>query len=406
MAARTDRHNNPTAFTTDVAKTAGLVYGKDYVQGDPFPNNPNLYTATILGDPIETTIRAIDNMGFYTQSGKPRWTYIAMPQSEWLAKSRDEKEKIIKQMYKQEGGTQLFGAKKSYQEFAQAIKAKYPEYKSADDLTLAKAIIAKYPEYKSSVSLPDDYNPTPFSDPSTSHYFPPTTPTQALANNPELTKTVNNVDKLVASSGNRVNQYAGKLADEINNPSVGVRTAFKLPKEIVKEGSNMIYNFISPELKGTASGLRAIESTPEVASQVGGLLKDLWQGNFINKKTGNKVSRTEAFKDPVNTISPSAVKHTKKAKEIMAKPLLGQKTMAGSSTKDNLETAAGAALQALGAKYPTQAKEALGVLKSGGSGTLGVLKSGLNLGSKAVKAGSGLLKTGGIGLLGYLLGKK
>jgi len=33
---RTDRHNNPVAMTTDVAKTLGLVEGVDYTVGDPF----------------------------------------------------------------------------------------------------------------------------------------------------------------------------------------------------------------------------------------------------------------------------------------------------------------------------------------------------------------------------------
>ena len=71
---RTDRHGNPTAMTTDVARTLGLVEGVDYVQGDAFPNNPNLFTAKFLGDPMETTLKAFDqtasnpNMNiFYTQ---------------------------------------------------------------------------------------------------------------------------------------------------------------------------------------------------------------------------------------------------------------------------------------------------------------------------------------------------
>lgn len=57
---RTDRHNNPTAMTTDVARSLGLVEGVDYTKGDAFPNNPNLFTARLNGDPIQTTIKALD----------------------------------------------------------------------------------------------------------------------------------------------------------------------------------------------------------------------------------------------------------------------------------------------------------------------------------------------------------
>lgn len=104
---RTDRHNNPTAMTTDVARTAGLQEGVDYVMGDPFPNNPNLRTAVLLGDPVATTIKAIDRMGFYTQAGKPRWDYISMPKSKWDSLSVDQKRQVIGQMYQREGGTAL-----------------------------------------------------------------------------------------------------------------------------------------------------------------------------------------------------------------------------------------------------------------------------------------------------------
>lgn len=41
-------------------------------------------------------------------------------------------------------------------EFAQRIKAKYPEYKDIDDTILTQKIIAKYPEYKEHVELGDD----------------------------------------------------------------------------------------------------------------------------------------------------------------------------------------------------------------------------------------------------------
>lgn len=98
---RTDRHNNPTAFTVDVAKTGGLKEGVDYTKGDPFDGG---VTARIIGDPVEVTIRAIDKMGFYTQSGKQRWTHTAMPQSQWNAMGYDQKKNVIADMYRKEGG--------------------------------------------------------------------------------------------------------------------------------------------------------------------------------------------------------------------------------------------------------------------------------------------------------------
>lgn len=106
---RTDRHNNPTAFTTDVARAAGLRLGVDYAIGDPFPNNASLKTAKLIGDPIATTIKVIDNIGFQTASGKPRWDYISIPKSQWNALSYDQKKQIIARMYQHEGGNQLSG---------------------------------------------------------------------------------------------------------------------------------------------------------------------------------------------------------------------------------------------------------------------------------------------------------
>ncbi|MCK9369481.1 M23 family metallopeptidase [Candidatus Dojkabacteria bacterium] len=104
---RTDRHNNPTAFTTDVAKNAGLVEGVDFVSGDPFPDNPNLRTAKILKDPISTTIKVIDRIGFKTGTGKPRWTYISQIPGidNWKNLDYSGKAAIIAQMYKHEGGS-------------------------------------------------------------------------------------------------------------------------------------------------------------------------------------------------------------------------------------------------------------------------------------------------------------
>lgn len=103
---RTDRNNNPTAMTTDAARTMGLTPGMDYVAGDPFPSNPNLRTAKLLGDPIKTTIKAIDKGGFYTATGKPRWSYLndISGIQNWNQLNYTQKAKVVAQMYHREGG--------------------------------------------------------------------------------------------------------------------------------------------------------------------------------------------------------------------------------------------------------------------------------------------------------------
>lgn len=102
---RTDRHNNPTAFTTDLANQAGLIEGVDYEAGDPFGNG-QYRTARLLGDPIATTIKVIDKVGFYTKSGQPRWTYINdIPDAKnWSNLTYDQKARVVAQMYQHEGG--------------------------------------------------------------------------------------------------------------------------------------------------------------------------------------------------------------------------------------------------------------------------------------------------------------
>ena len=106
---RTDRNNNPTAFTTDLAKLGGLLEGVDFEQGELFTaDGHSYYTAKLLRDPIETTIKLIDKVGFYTFSGAfQRWIYIGIPQFIWIGLLDVEKTKIIQFMYHREGGTEL-----------------------------------------------------------------------------------------------------------------------------------------------------------------------------------------------------------------------------------------------------------------------------------------------------------
>lgn len=105
---RTDEHRNPTAFTTDIAKLAGLVEGVDYERGHPFQAGvTTYYTAKLLLNPIETTLRVIDAIGFYTKTGLQRWTYIGIPKFIWDSLDRPTKVKVLGFMYQHEGGTAM-----------------------------------------------------------------------------------------------------------------------------------------------------------------------------------------------------------------------------------------------------------------------------------------------------------
>jgi hypothetical protein len=110
---RTDQNNNPAAFTCNIAQQAGLAYGTDYEQGEPFTvpatggRTQTFYTAKLLGDPIALTIRVIDAIGYYTKSGSPRWIYIALPKFVWDALSPDQKRDVVGFHYQHEGGTTM-----------------------------------------------------------------------------------------------------------------------------------------------------------------------------------------------------------------------------------------------------------------------------------------------------------
>jgi hypothetical protein len=115
MRARTDRHNNPIAFTTAVAKLAGLVEGTDYTRGDWFagmPGGAGFFTARVLGDPVKTCLRVIDAVGFYTKAGGQRWAYVGIPDFTWHGPGFDtdaQRVRLIGFMYQHEGGTEMRG---------------------------------------------------------------------------------------------------------------------------------------------------------------------------------------------------------------------------------------------------------------------------------------------------------
>lgn len=114
ISYRTDRNNNPSAFTTDIARQAGLEYGTDFINGDPFPAPSNLITAKLLGDPVELTVKVIDAIGYFTKSGTPRWTYIALPRFIWDGLTAYQKRDVIGFHYEHEGGVALRGLFPNY----------------------------------------------------------------------------------------------------------------------------------------------------------------------------------------------------------------------------------------------------------------------------------------------------
>ena len=113
---RTERNNNPTAMSTDVAKMLWGVLGVDYEIWDSWTSADwrVYYTAKLIGDPIETTIRLIDRWiangidPFYRANWQGRWSYISkigITKAKWQQMSPAEKAEIIKKMLQYEGGS-------------------------------------------------------------------------------------------------------------------------------------------------------------------------------------------------------------------------------------------------------------------------------------------------------------
>ncbi len=119
---RTDRHNNPTALSSAVAKQARLHYGCEYTNGDSFGRGNS--TARLIGSAISLTIKVIDNIGFWTARGLPRWIYISTITAEimtgltpsqyrkvftfaWSLLTKRQKTRVIEKMYRYEGGDEM-----------------------------------------------------------------------------------------------------------------------------------------------------------------------------------------------------------------------------------------------------------------------------------------------------------
>jgi len=108
MRARTDRHRNPTAMITALAKQGGLKLGEDYERGDGFGKKRRYHTALFLGDPVTLTTQVIDKMGFFTRTGRPRWSYsLALVRFMWSLLSANQRRRVVGFMYHREGGREM-----------------------------------------------------------------------------------------------------------------------------------------------------------------------------------------------------------------------------------------------------------------------------------------------------------
>jgi hypothetical protein len=112
MSFRTDSHNNPTAFTVDLALEAGLKINVDFTIGDSFQAGTTdkpltLHTARLIGDALALTIRVIDVVGFRTRTNVQRWSYISLPKFIWDSCGPAVRKQIIGWMYRQEGGSEM-----------------------------------------------------------------------------------------------------------------------------------------------------------------------------------------------------------------------------------------------------------------------------------------------------------
>ena len=113
---RTERNNNPTAMTTDMAKMLWWELWVDYEIWDAFTTSSwtTLYTAKLIWDPIETTIRLIDRWiangidPFYRANWQPRWSYLSsiwITKDKWSKMNDEQKAEVIAKMLQHEWGS-------------------------------------------------------------------------------------------------------------------------------------------------------------------------------------------------------------------------------------------------------------------------------------------------------------
>src|SRR5205085_2163390 len=116
--------------------------------------------------------------------------------------------------------------------------------------------------------------------------------------------------------------------------------SFNAAKGVFKGmGGGMLKGLLEPELKAGASAIRAIQATPQVLK---GAYQAVTDPNF-------SYALHHPFEKVLNAPSLN------KADATMAKPVLGQKTAAGSSQAENVLSAGTGILQLAGLKAPEMA---------------------------------------------------
>lgn len=177
----------------------------------------------------------------------------------------------------------------------------------------------------------------------------------------------------------------------------------KSPLGVNADGSNQVVDdspfhslmgfgkgLIEPELKGLATGARAVQAAVQNGGQI---YKDI---------TAPGAFQGQTFRSLMGPTTPGSALN--KAEQTMAKPLLGQKTLGGSSVQENMGSATTAGLQGLGLKmlgFKSSIPEVMNtglmqsVLKGGGQmGNLIRLVALEKLGEKIPSWGKTLLKHG------------
>jgi len=113
---RTDRHNNPIAVAVGAGKTNEFTdaldrNGIDWAYGDPFPNNEGMVTISIEGDPVEASRVILEETGaiqnwYINHTGKDVLPQYGVRSNKDFKKlDKDSQDKIIKGIYKSEGGS-------------------------------------------------------------------------------------------------------------------------------------------------------------------------------------------------------------------------------------------------------------------------------------------------------------
>jgi hypothetical protein len=162
--------------------------------------------------------------------------------------------------------------------------------------------------------------------------------------------------EFLPSSGNK-NQSSGNspVTPPSNNPPQVTTPNTNTPVDATNPGI-ITGNVLSGAVGGTeglaaASGARAIQATPNVIKGVGEGLSspEFWQnlGGALAQAAQLHFKNAGADLNKQNINAPNV----SQANQIMASPIMGQKTVEGQSNAENVESAAGGLLQLLGIKY-------------------------------------------------------